>query len=177
MIDAQIVTRLKNRDKTALSDLYDYYAAAFYGQALRILDVEATAQEAVHDTFLKIWNNIDQYDDSKGRLFTWMYRIARNEAIDKKRSKEIKHSDKTTSLDPSVYTLEANSSAISNIENIGVKELLDLLDEDTKSILELVYFQGYTHSEVADYTEIPIGMVKTKVRRAILKLRSVLIKE
>ena len=177
MIDAQIVTRLKNRDKTALSDLYDHYASAFYGQALRILGAEATAQEVVQDTFLKIWNNIDQYDDSKGRLFTWMYRIARNEAIDKKRSKEIKQGDKTTSIDPSVDTYEANSSTVSNIEDIGVKQLLNLLDEDTKSIFELVYFQGYTHSEAAVYTNTPIGTVKTKVRRAILKLRSVLIKE
>ena len=177
MIDAQIVTRLKNRDKTALSDLYDYYGAAFYGQAHRITDSETLAQEAVQDAFLKIWNNIHQYDDSKGKLFTWMYRIARNEAIDKKRSKENRLSDKTTSINDTVYSYEADNSTAKNVEDIGVKQLLNMLDADSKGIMELVYFQGYTHSEVAELTKTPIGTVKTKVRRAILKLRSSLIKE
>ena len=177
MIDAQIVTRLKNRDKSALSDLYDHYGAAFYGQALRILDSSSLAQESVQDTFLKIWNNINQFDDSKGKLFTWMYRIARNEAIDKKRSKEIRHAEKTISLENNVGNYEADSSTVNNIDDIGVKQLLNLLDDDTKGILELVYFQGYTHAEVADMTKTPLGTVKTKVRRAILKLRSFLIKE
>ncbi len=177
MIEAQIVKRLKNRDKTALSELYDSYGSAFYGQAHRITDSEALAQEVVQDAFLKIWNNIHQYDDSKGKLFTWMYRIARNEAIDKKRSKENKHSERTTSINETVYSHEANNSTARNVEDIGVKQLLNMLDADSKGIMELVYFQGHTHSEVAELTKTPIGTVKTKVRRAILKLRSSLVKE
>ncbi|MCB0664182.1 MAG: sigma-70 family RNA polymerase sigma factor [Saprospiraceae bacterium] len=177
MIDVQIVKRLKKRDKSALTDLYDHYSAAFYGQALRILNNESLAQEAVQDTFLKIWNNIDQYDDRKGRLFTWMYRLARNEAIDRKRSKDFKQSNKTIPLESNVSNTEADDSTATKVDDIGVKQLLNLLDDDTRGILDLVYFQGFTHSEVADLTETPLGTVKTKVRRAIIKLRSVLIKE
>lgn len=177
MIDAQIVKRLKNRDKSAIGDLYDQYSSAFYGQALRILNNEALAQEAVQDTFLKIWNNIDQYDDSKGRLFTWMYRLARNEAIDRKRSKDFKQSNKTVSLENDVSNTETDNFTQTKVDDIGVKQLLNLLDDDTRGILDMVYFQGYTHKEVADLTETPLGTVKTKVRRAIIKLRSVLIKE
>lgn len=177
MTDAQIVIRLKNRDKSALSELYDSYAAAFYGQALRILESEPLAQEAIQDTFLKIWNNIEQYDDGKGKLFTWMYRIARNEAIDKKRSKEIRKGSKTISLEDNVSINEEDHSTADRVDDIGVKNLLDLLDDDSKGFLDLVYFQGYTHAEVAELLQTPLGTVKTKVRRGILKLRSFLIKE
>jgi len=177
MTDTQLVSRLVKRDKSALGDLYDRYAAAFYGQAVRILGSETMAQEVVQDTFLKIWNNISQYNDSKGKFFTWMYRIARNEAIDRKRSKENKQSEKTTSIEKSVYTEEADDSTIREVDGIGVKKLLNILDDDSKQILDLVYFQGYSHSEVADLIKTPLGTVKTRVRRAILKLRSSLVKE
>ncbi|NND33074.1 MAG: sigma-70 family RNA polymerase sigma factor [Saprospiraceae bacterium] len=177
MIDTHFVSRLKKKDKLALSQLYDQYGAALYGQAYRILGSEQSAQEAIQDAFLKIWNNIDSYDESKGKFFTWMYRIARNEAIDKKRSKENRITEKTVQLDFNVYDTEADQSTVSNVEDIGVKDLLGLLDHDSRNIMDLVYFKGYTHTDVAKLNDIPLGTVKTKVRRAILKLRASLIKE
>jgi RNA polymerase sigma-70 factor (ECF subfamily) len=177
MTDTQFVSSLKKRDKQALSELYDQYGAALYGQAYRIIGSEEVAREATQDAFLKIWHNINSYDESKGKLFTWMYRIARNEAIDKKRSRENQHTEKTIQLDSSVYSTEADQSTVLNVEDIGVQQLLDMLDHDSKDIMNLVYFQGYTHSEVAKLNEMPLGTVKTKVRRAILQLRASLIKE
>ena len=177
MIDTHFVSRLRKQGKQALSELYDQYGAALYGQAYHILGSEQLAQEATQDAFLKIWNNINSYNESKGKFFTWMYRIARNEAIDRRRSKENKKPGKTVEMDSDVYSTEADQSTGTNIDDKGVKDLLDLLDQDSKKIMDLVYFKGYTHSEVAELKEIPLGTIKTKVRRAILKLRAFLIKE
>ena len=76
-----IVDRLKERDTTAMNYLYEHYSSALYGIIYRTLGDEAIAEETLHDVFIKIWNQIDKYDPDKGNLFTWMYRIARNQAI------------------------------------------------------------------------------------------------
>ncbi len=160
-----------------MEDLYDRYGAALYGVALRIVKRQVFAEEVVQDAFVKIWKNIDRYDSDKGRFFTWMYNITRNEAIDKKRSRENRYRDKTNSLDTTVYKDVPGSYTETKVDDIGVKNLLNSLDDESKVVLDMVYFQGYTHREVADETGKPLGTVKTKVRRALIKLRSVLVKE
>ena len=173
MTDIQIVTRLKNRDKSALSDLYDAYGAAFYGQLLTILDSAPLALETLQKIFLRIWNNIDQYDDRKGKLFTWMYRIVRSEANAMKHS-----SSKATSLsENSDIQRQEDPSSGEEPDDTGVTQLLNLLEEDNKDLVHLIYFQGYTHPKVAELTQTPLITVKTKARQGLLKLRSFLIKE
>ncbi|NND04826.1 MAG: RNA polymerase sigma factor [Saprospiraceae bacterium] len=156
--------------------MYDRYAGAIYAMVLRIVRKQEFAEEIVQDTFLKVWKNIDQFDESRGKFFTWIYNIARNEAIDKKRSKEKKVFEKTKSMDANLYSVESSNYSEIKVEDIGVKKLLEHLDEESRTILDLVYFHGYTHQETADETGTPLGTVKTKIRRGLIKLREVLVK-
>jgi RNA polymerase sigma-70 factor (ECF subfamily) len=169
---SNLAQQVKNKDKKAFEKLYDDYSAALYGGILRIVKNEAVAEEVAQDTFLKIWDKIDSYDESKGKLFTWMFKIARNLAIDKIRSKEIKQSNKSDELQDTVYASGGFTSQ--REDDIGVKPLISALREEERMIIDLVYFQGYTHSEIADEKGIPIGTVKTRLRMALINLRKIL---
>lgn len=163
--------RLKGQDKEALSYLYDKYGAALFGTAERIIQNEEVTSEVVQDIFMKIWTKIDQYDPKKGRFFTWMLNMTRNAAIDKVRSKEINRSAKTDSIDDYVYTIDSQNKTELSIDSIGVKELMNDLVEEQRFILLKVYFEGFTHSEIADEFDIPLGTVKTRLRSALKHLR------
>lgn len=142
-----------------------------YGTAERIIQNEEITSEVVQDIFMKIWNKIDQYDRKKGRFFTWMLNMTRNAAIDKVRSKEINRSAKTDSIDDYVYTIDNQNKTELSIDSIGVKELMNDLAEEQRFILLKVYFEGFTHSEIAEEFGIPLGTVKTRLRSALKHLR------
>lgn len=142
-----------------------------YGTAERIIQNEEITSEVVQDIFMKIWNKIDQYDRKKGRFFTWMLNMTRNAAIDKVRSKEINRSAKTDSIDDYVYTIDNQNKTELSIDSIGVKELMNDLAEEQRFILLKVYFEGFTHSEIAEEFDIPLGTVKTRLRSALKHLR------
>lgn len=170
----ELVSRLRAKDKSALNYLYDHYSGALYGTILRIVSNDEVAEEVLQDAFIKIWNNIESYDTSKGRLFTWMMQICRNLSIDKLRSREIKKEMKSDNIEANVYTIEREHRAYQSIDKIGVKELLNKLREDERLIVDLVYFRGYTHSEVSDEYDIPLGTVKTRLRMGLKNLRNLI---
>lgn len=163
--------RLKNHDKSALSYLYDKYSAALYGVASRIIKNDDVTEEVLQDVFVKIWNKIEMYDASKGRFFTWMMNLTRNASIDKLRSKEISRSSKTDSFDDYVYSFDRENSTEMSTDAIGVKALMNDLVEDQKFILQKIYFEGFTHTEIADEYNIPLGTVKSRLRSALKHMR------
>jgi RNA polymerase sigma-70 factor, ECF subfamily len=168
-IDDNIVSLLLRGEEEGLRILYRNYSSAIYGIINRIVPSQDEADEILNDTFLKIYNNITSYDKDKSKLFTWMARIARNGAIDKVRSAGFTKSKNTISLDK-----EDNSSKFfesSKVEDFGMQKIIAKMDSDLKLVLDYVYFQGYSHQDCADELGLPLGTVKTKVRRAILFLR------
>lgn len=169
-----MVALLKKQDKVAMHYLYDNYSAALYGTILRIVNDEKVAEEVLNDAFLKIWDKIDTFDSKKGRLFTWMLNLTRNLSIDKLRSKEIKKVKKTDDISDNVYNIERDNLIHQHEDDIGVKELLSKLREEERLVVDLVYFKGFTQSEVSDEYEIPLGTVKTRLRMALKNLRNVL---
>lgn len=169
----QIVSLLLSRDTKAFEYLFDNYAGAIYGIIVRIIIDETIAQEVLHDAFLRFWEKIDQYDDSKGRLFTWMANISRNLSIDRLRSREVKKAGKTDSLH-SIVTESKDESTGLAVDGIGVKELLEKLREEERLVIDMVYFKGYTQAEVAETHNIPLGTVKTRTRMGLQNLRKLL---
>jgi RNA polymerase sigma-70 factor (ECF subfamily) len=157
-----------------LDYLYDHYAATLHGVIFRIVRDEEIAQEVLQDSFLKIWNKIDSYDSSKGRLFTWMLNVTRNLAIDRTRSKEISKNRKTDDLDLVVNKVERQEQTELQVEAIGLKEILHRLPEEQRFVIEYLYLRGYTQSELADEFGIPLGTVKTRTRLALKDLRTIL---
>lgn len=154
--------------------LYDNYSPALYGVILRIVGDEKVAEEILQDAFVKIWLKIASYDSKKGRLFTWMLNLSRNLAIDRLRSKEYKKSSKTDLIENNVYVIESRKFDTQKPDVIGIKELLNSLGDEQKLIVKLLYFKGYTQSEVSKEYNIPLGTVKTRLRAAIKQLRKLL---
>jgi RNA polymerase sigma-70 factor (ECF subfamily) len=140
----------------------------------RIVKKESIAEEVLQDVFVRIWDRFDHYDAAKGKLFTWMLNIARNQAIDKTRSKEINKEQKTSGIENVVHKIDAEEYIEQRIEGIGIKEILKNLPEEQRFVVEYLYFQGYSQSELAEEFNIPLGTVKTRLRLAMQLLRTTL---
>lgn len=169
-----LIERLCQRDSSALDYLYDHYSGALYSVVLRVVRKEEIAEEVLQDVFIKIWDRMASYDPTKGRLFTWMLNIARNQAIDKTRSREMSQGKKTDDIDNLVNKIDRQESAYSPIEAIGLKEVLTKLPEDQRFVIDHLYLKGFTQSELAEEFGIPLGTIKTRTRMAMKELRSIL---
>jgi RNA polymerase sigma-70 factor, ECF subfamily len=150
--------------------LYHHYADAIYGIIHRILRRQEESEEVLQSVFLKIWNNIDSYNESKATLFTWMAQIARNAAIDMKRLKSFEMASNTSSFDNTEYGMASESSE----KNVDIQALIKNMPEKYKILLDKMFLEGYTQQEISDELEIPLGTVKTRLRDAIQTLRETL---
>lgn len=171
LTEDELVLALRQREKIAVEALYDMYSSSLFGVISRIVIDTATAEDVLQDTFVKIWNSFTTYSTEKGRLFTWMVNIARNLAIDKIRSKDFKNQNKNQELENNVTFIDEQRNTVYKPELLGIKELVETLKPEQKSILDLVYFKGYTHVEAADELGVPLGTIKTRLRMAIVQLR------
>lgn len=171
LTEDELVAGLKQKQKLAIEALYNMYSSALNGIIFRIVQSEDEANDVLQEVFLKIWNNAASYDVSKGRLFTWMANIARNQAIDRLRSKSFRNDGKNQDLEKNVNTIDHLNNVSLSPEHIGIKDLLLNLKPDQKAIVEMIYFQGFKQSEVAEELNIPLGTVKTRLRMAIMELR------
>ncbi|NEU10030.1 sigma-70 family RNA polymerase sigma factor [Flavihumibacter sp. R14] len=167
----ELVRAIRQRDKFGAEALYDMYSASLYGIIYRIVQHDEIAEDLLQETFVKIWNSFTSFDPAKGRLFTWMANVARNLSIDKIRSKDFRNSSKNQDIENTVNSIDEQRSTAINPDLLDVKELVQQLKPDQKSVLDLVYFRGYTHVEAAEELGIPLGTVKTRMRMAIITLR------
>ncbi len=167
--EEELIELLKNDKEAGFNQLYANYSAVLYGISRKIVGSEEIAQDVLQDSFVKIWKNFSKYDSSKGRLFTWLLNITRNTAIDYTRSKEFQ----TRSKFSTEFKLESHSNASEmNVDAIGMSEMLNLLDPESKLVLETVYMKGYTHVEAAEYLNLPLGTIKTRIRNGMMILRN-----
>ena len=169
MMEEKIIPLLQLQDKKAIKLLYDNYSSVLYGFILRIVCSPDIAQDVLQETFVKVWKNGSQYDATKGKLLTWLLNIARNTAIDVTRTGDWKMSKRT---DDASY-LEGFGEHSIKPEHIGLKELASRLNPKHQAMIDLVYFQGYTHQEIEKEFNIPLGTIKTRLRAAVLSLRKV----
>ncbi len=172
--EEQLISLLKGRDRRGFEMLYDNYSAALYGVILRIVKQNEVAEEALQDVFVNVWNKIDQYNADKGRLFTWIINIARNMAIDKLRSKEVKQSQLNDTMDDVLLNVVKQQQHTPNSDVVGLKDLLTRLEDEDSFVIKMLYFKGYSQSELAKDYNIPLGTVKTRTRRALKQLRSIM---
>jgi RNA polymerase sigma-70 factor (ECF subfamily) len=169
--EAELIKAIREKQKIGSEALYDMYSASLYGVIIRIVQHEEIAEDLLQDTFLKIWNSFDSYDEKKGRLFTWMVNLARNLSVDKVRSKDFRNSSKNQDIDNSVIAIDEQRNTTLNPEILGVREMVNNLRPEAKEVLDLIYFKGYTHVEASEELGIPLGTVKTRIRLAIVSLR------
>jgi RNA polymerase sigma-70 factor (ECF subfamily) len=170
--ETELVAQLQDRNEQAFSYLYDNYSAALHGIINQIVPDREIASDVLQEVFVNIWNKIGTYDPTKGRLFTWMLNVARNAAIDKVRSRAYQDSLKNQSLPDDVNIM--TQSVKQNTDDYGLKKLVSKLKDEQKVLIDLSYFQGFTHEEIAKSLNIPLGTVKTRIRSALTQLRTLI---
>lgn len=150
--------------------LYDHHSDALFGVIIRIVKDEEIASDVLQESFIKIWQNSRSYDPSKGRLFTWLMRIARNKsiaAIRKTGRKAEIHSELKV-----VHKGDAVDTADPSIQH-DINSVLSSLDRDQRDLIEHSYILGYSHPEIAEKFDLPLGTVKIRIRNAMKELRSI----
>lgn len=171
MSQEEIILLLQKKDDKAYSVLYDMYAKSLFAVITNLINDREEAEDILQESFVKIWKNIDSYNESKGRLYTWMLNIARNTAIDKLRSKNFNNSKKNLFSDNFVHLLDESNKSVFKIEAIGIQEFIKKLKPKCIALIDLLFFKGYTQQEASEELEIPLGTVKTQNRNCINDLR------
>ncbi len=169
--EQELVALLRQKDNGAFSYLYDHYAGALHGVIRQIVSDNELANDVMQEVFINIWKKIDTYDESKGRLFTWMLNIARNASIDKTRSRQFQQSARQQSLTGNEMIAHAVRPGM---DDYGLKKLLFKLKDEQRALIDLSYYQGFTHDQISKALNIPLGTVKTRIRSALIQLRTLL---
>lgn len=169
------VSEAANGDQAALARLYDSTNRLVYGLILRIVSNTHTAEEVLLDVYLQIWRKAETYNAAKGTVLAWLFTIARSRAIDALRSRASKESGQQDPLDTAVAAVDRapspeENSAISQRRQF-VQQCLAELPAEQREAIELAYFRGLSHSEIAEALNQPLGTVKTRVRLGMARLR------
>ncbi len=169
-LEQNIVQLLEKGDKLAINLLYQNYADSLYGVILKITNNEELAQDALQETFVKVWRNSKRYDQKKAKLFTWLYRIARNTAIDKLRSYNNKF-EKEVQIDKSnVYILPTSNL---NQDVLDLREHVARLDDKYQIVINALFFEGLTQQEASEELDIPLGTIKSRLKIGLRELKKV----
>lgn len=168
----ELVSLLRNKDQRGFNILYNNYSAALYGVVNKIVNSQEDSSDLLQDIFVKIWRNIEFYDETKGSIFTWMMNIARNIAIDKVRSADYRDTGLNIAIEDSQGQVDSEYHIEQEVDAIGLRKIVDTLKPEYKQLIELVYFKGYTQADVSEEFGIPLGTVKTRIKAAITQLRN-----
>ena len=167
--EMRLIARLRTGDQVAMSELYDRYGKVVYAVALRVLQDTGTAEDVLQDVFLQLWRNPDAFDASRGSLAAWLAVIARHRSIDRLRQRRPE-----TDIEDCVIAggpdLADEAERVLVIEK--VRGALAEMNPDQRSAMELAFFQGLTHSEIAEKTGEPLGTIKTRIRTGLRQLRT-----
>ncbi len=169
--ETELIQGLRTHDNSAYEYLYMHYRGSLYNTVLQLVPDKEIASDVLQEVFVTVWQQIDKYDEKKGKLFTWLVRLTRNMAINKLRSKLYKSQAKNESLDNYVVNIGQTYFETDNINRIGLRKQVHLLREDYKNVIELSYYNGFTQEEISQALKIPLGTVKTRLRNALLELR------
>ncbi|QPH40584.1 RNA polymerase sigma factor [Pedobacter endophyticus] len=169
-VERGLVLRLRNADVTSFHDLYKMYAPSLFGVIMKIVEHRETAEDLLQEVFIKIIRSFHSYAPERARLFTWLLNIARNTAMDHLRLRSTRDSQLTTGIETGGL-LDHHSYSI-NTDTIGLRDMINGMDSRHCDLLDLFYYKGYSHTEIAELLNMPIGTVKTRIRQAILQLRN-----
>ncbi|WP_127496084.1 RNA polymerase sigma factor [Paenibacillus glycanilyticus] len=174
--ELEIFSGIADKDPEALKLLYERYERPVYMFAYRIVKDAMLAEEVVQELFMRIWNLAERYNSEQGRLASWLFTITRNIAIDALRRRQTRTSQQVAETEQLNQTPDPDSDtaelAAANVVGEQVRNALGKLSGDQQEVVELIYFNGYTHQEVSVRCEIPLGTVKSRVRLAMKALRS-----
>ena len=169
-IEEEIVALLKDGDKKAISLLYENYSGALLGVIKKVISDDDTAQDVLQESFIKVWKKCKSYDPSKAKLFTWLYRICYNSAIDKVRSLNNKTKKEIQIENSNVYKLTTSSL---NQDTLDIKKHLSSLELKYQVVINALFFEGMTQQEACDDLNIPLGTIKSRLKIGLRELRKI----
>jgi RNA polymerase sigma-70 factor (ECF subfamily) len=171
---ARLLQRVAGGDLQAISDLYDQVAAPLFSVAVRILGDAAEAEEAVQDVFVQIWDKAASFDETLGSAFHWALSITRHRCVDRLRSRQRRArlaEEFQTNMASQDYPSVESAGSLQADDSGRIRAALDSLPEDQRQPIELAFFGGKTHLEIAELLKQPLGTIKARIRRGMLKLR------
>jgi RNA polymerase sigma-70 factor, ECF subfamily len=175
--ELQWITQIAQGEQLALGWLYDRYARTIYAMAYKSLGSVEECEELVIDVFAQVWRIADRYDVTRARVDTWLFMIARSRVLDRlrRRQRQTKVTDAVIALDPPIDLAPGPGEAVEIGERRTlVRSALAQLPPEQQRVLELAYYQGLSHREIAEQTGLALGTVKTRIRLGLEKLRSAL---
>jgi RNA polymerase sigma-70 factor (ECF subfamily) len=166
--DAMLVSAIGSGDEQAMTQLYERYSSIVYSVALRVLGDTAAAEDILQEVFMQLWRSPEVFDATRGSLPGWLAVITRNRAIDslRKRRPEADITDVIVSIEPDLAGAAQSTRALEKIRGT-----LGGMPASQRSALEMAFFEGLTHTEIAEKTGEPLGTVKTRIRSGLLTLR------
>lgn len=170
-INESAVPGLSKETSFLLNSLYKNHSSDLLNTIHRIIPQQETAEDILHDTFLKIQDGFHLYNAELSELLTWSKAIAKNTAFDYLRRKSSRNSKLNQSIDFSEAELHLKYVYSVNTDGIGLRQLFSVLSNDQIAVLDLFYYYGYTHEEVSEALNLPLGTTKTRIRSSIKKLR------
>jgi RNA polymerase sigma-70 factor, ECF subfamily len=177
--DVSLLIRIAKHDQTALSQLYDRYANVIYAVAFKSLRSVEESEEVVLDVFAQVWRIADHYDAVKARADTWLFMLARSRILD--RLRKLQRSQPSSPVSTKLSEIQNQHQSVDPIQEVLICERRDrvlsalkLLPSEQRLVIELAYYQGLTHSQIAAQTEMCLGTVKTRIRLGLSKLKSAL---
>jgi len=179
--DAELMARVAARDKRALEDLYDRYAAAAMGLALRMLGERNAAEEIVQEAYWRVWKRSSTFELQRGQFPAWLFGIVHNLAIDELRRRKVRPNTVSTDADDEAVmdlpdpAMDVPETAFQSVTGEQVRWALGSLPDAQRNVIELAYFEGLTHQEIAARLNEPIGTIHTRARLGLLKLRELLL--
>jgi RNA polymerase sigma-70 factor (ECF subfamily) len=166
--DAALISAIRSGDQSAMAALYDRYSSIVYSVALRVLADTGAAEDVLQDVFMQLWRNPGLFDPSRGSLGAWMAVIARNRAIDALRKRRPEND-----VEDVVISVETDLAAEADRARAAekVRSVLGSMPGPQRAALEMAYFEGLTHTEIAAKTGEPLGTIKTRIRAGLTTLR------
>ncbi len=166
--DSHLLSLVQRGDERAMASLYDRYSKVVYSVALRVLRDPAAAEDVLQEIFMQIWRNPDGFIATRGSLGGWLAVVSRNRSIDTLRRKRPTDDVEDVAL---ASPCDLGSEAERNIMMERARSIIHKLPSEQRKTLEMAFFDGLTHSEIAEMTGDPLGTVKTRIRSALLTLR------
>jgi RNA polymerase sigma-70 factor (ECF subfamily) len=177
--DAQLMARVRARDPHALRALYDRHSSMVYGLSLRILREPGEAEDLTQEVFLHLWRQAERFDAARGVFLGWLVSLTRNRAIDRLRARKTRERktdayEAERQSDTAPAGADPNETAFATELRRAVGVALGALPEPQRTALELAYFGGLSHSEIAEQLETPLGTIKARIRQGMLRMRDAL---
>jgi len=178
-VELDLLARIAKRERRAFEELYTRYANILYATAMKFLKEDADAQDVVQDVFIQIWDKAHLYDPAKGKPLTWALTLTRNRSIDRiraiqRRTRLRDDFEKETVTDESAGMREALSGVDASEKGQILRDAVGQLSAEQSRVIELAFFRGLTQSEIAEKLGEPLGTIKARARRGLLKLKDIL---